>query len=648
MTTQTIRNGTSIDVPIPTGQTLKVVAVTGTYTITVTRGTGIGTALATAATGGSYGAYAYDSVVRIVASSASEIDFDVAVTPDVATDTVANYAFDHLTGAVTGLAGPGGYPFPTGVIAPCKTIAFLGDSLAQAGSFGLGALAYNKPTYYTTPTFTQINSTGNLVCSAQADGTCGAGTATLTWSPGGAYGSFVFTAPGDTAGASTAITGDGFLYVPSGTTGKGVSLALRTKYVDTLTVPSVTKTDTWTLSGNPSMSDHILDGYSAWADLLTNCSFPNHYNFGISGDTPENCYNRVAQVLAVSPDLVVELSGTNGLTAATFGRWKAARLAIWNALIRNGVRGIIVGTVFPNGGAASTEKRRLTIAFNNWVRAQVAANPRLALWDGYSALVDVNNATAGETVSRFFKPDSLHLTVPGAYVAAKKGGLVAAIAKFAGAPALTAQSPADVYDASYNLGGNLIPSGYGNFVGTAAGGDLAPGTGSLGLGWTNTRNAATMACVCTSPSDGSPITRTDRPEEKWQRFVVTGTAATLADYFQCYLKTPTAPGSGYAVGDKVQFSGVMRLSALSNILSVNVKLLCVGSNVEWEVLKTPGSYAVGSLESADETFVFTGAAFTIPAGTTGIKPIITIMSGAGSSAATVDVQDFLIRNITNA
>ena len=112
MTTQTIRNGTSIDVPIPTGQTLKVVAVTGTYTITVTRGTGIGTALATAATGGSYGAYAYDSVVRIVASSASEIDFDVAVTPDVATDTVANYAFDPLTGNVTGLVGPGGVVYP--------------------------------------------------------------------------------------------------------------------------------------------------------------------------------------------------------------------------------------------------------------------------------------------------------------------------------------------------------------------------------------------------------------------------------------------------------------------------------------------------------------------------------------------------------
>ena len=107
MTTQTIRNGTSIDVPIPTGQTLKVVAVTGTYTITVTRGTGIGTALATAATGGSYGAYAYDSVVRIVASSASEIDFDVAVSPVVDSDTEPKFAFDTL-GAVTGLVGPGG------------------------------------------------------------------------------------------------------------------------------------------------------------------------------------------------------------------------------------------------------------------------------------------------------------------------------------------------------------------------------------------------------------------------------------------------------------------------------------------------------------------------------------------------------------
>ena len=110
MTTQTIRNGASIEVPIPTGQTLKVVAVTGTYTITVVRGTGIGTTLSTLATGASYGPYAYDRVVRLVSSDASEIDFDVAVTPVVDSDTEPKFAFDS-TGAVTGLVGPGGMTY---------------------------------------------------------------------------------------------------------------------------------------------------------------------------------------------------------------------------------------------------------------------------------------------------------------------------------------------------------------------------------------------------------------------------------------------------------------------------------------------------------------------------------------------------------
>ena len=107
MTTQTIRNGTSIEVVIPTGQTLKVVAVSGTYNASVVRGTGIGTTLSTLATGASYGTYAYDSVVRLVSSDASEIDFDVAVSPVVDSDTEPKFAFDS-TGAVAGLVGPGG------------------------------------------------------------------------------------------------------------------------------------------------------------------------------------------------------------------------------------------------------------------------------------------------------------------------------------------------------------------------------------------------------------------------------------------------------------------------------------------------------------------------------------------------------------
>ena len=129
MTTQTIRNGTSIEVVIPTGQTLKVVAVSGTYNASVVRGTGIGTTLSTLATGASYGPYAYDSVVRLVSSDASEIDFDVAVTPSVATDTVANYAFDS-SGNVTGLVGPGGYSVPIFTSGLVKRMA--GSIVAEA------------------------------------------------------------------------------------------------------------------------------------------------------------------------------------------------------------------------------------------------------------------------------------------------------------------------------------------------------------------------------------------------------------------------------------------------------------------------------------------------------------------------------------
>ena len=129
MTTQTIRNGTSIEVVIPTGQTLKVVAVSGTYNASVVRGTGIGTTLSTLATGASYGPYAYDSVVRLVSSDASEIDFDVAVTPSVATDTVANYSFDS-TGAVTGLVGPGGVVIDS----PIKTPGVVSELYNGIGS----------------------------------------------------------------------------------------------------------------------------------------------------------------------------------------------------------------------------------------------------------------------------------------------------------------------------------------------------------------------------------------------------------------------------------------------------------------------------------------------------------------------------------
>jgi hypothetical protein len=95
---QTIRNGQTIRVNIETGKKLAAVAVSGTYSVTVLAGTGAGASLATNATGGTYGPYAYGLVVQIVASAQAEIDFDVGVTTVIDSDTVALIATDPLTG----------------------------------------------------------------------------------------------------------------------------------------------------------------------------------------------------------------------------------------------------------------------------------------------------------------------------------------------------------------------------------------------------------------------------------------------------------------------------------------------------------------------------------------------------------------------
>ena len=102
---QSIFNGQSVTLPIQIGEKLTVVAVSGTYSIVVVDGVGDGTSLATSATGGTYGPYAYSSVVRVTSSALSEIDYDVGVTTSIVSDTVVKANTDGLTGRISLVAG---------------------------------------------------------------------------------------------------------------------------------------------------------------------------------------------------------------------------------------------------------------------------------------------------------------------------------------------------------------------------------------------------------------------------------------------------------------------------------------------------------------------------------------------------------------
>lgn len=100
MTTRTLRNGDSRDLPIEPGQSMAVVAVSGTYSASVIAGLAAPSTIATNATGGTYGPYATGAVIRLQSSAASEIDFDVDVTPAIVSDTHVFAQTDAATGRI--------------------------------------------------------------------------------------------------------------------------------------------------------------------------------------------------------------------------------------------------------------------------------------------------------------------------------------------------------------------------------------------------------------------------------------------------------------------------------------------------------------------------------------------------------------------
>ena len=102
---QSIFNGQSVQLPIQIGEKLTVVAVSGTYSVVVVDGVGDGSTLASSVTGGTYGPYAYSSVVQITSSALSEIDYDVGVTTNIVSDTVVKAASDPLTRGISLQAG---------------------------------------------------------------------------------------------------------------------------------------------------------------------------------------------------------------------------------------------------------------------------------------------------------------------------------------------------------------------------------------------------------------------------------------------------------------------------------------------------------------------------------------------------------------
>jgi hypothetical protein len=165
MTTQTIRNGASIVINLQPSESLKVVAVSGNYTLTGRAGSVAGTTIAAAATGGTYGPYAAPVTVFLISSASSEIDFDSGAAPVVASDTYAVMSFDSA-GNVSGLVDPvsGGTVLPIfGVVPQTNDNAGIAAAVAKIVASGKpGAVLYKAEDYTITADIPLVNDVSHI------------------------------------------------------------------------------------------------------------------------------------------------------------------------------------------------------------------------------------------------------------------------------------------------------------------------------------------------------------------------------------------------------------------------------------------------------------------------------------------------------
>jgi len=137
--TQTLRNGVSSVINLQPAETLKVVAVTGNYTLTGRAGSVAGTTIATAATGGTYGPYAAPVTLLLASSAQSEVDFDYGTSPLIESDTVARISSDPLTGG-KGLTASGVIYGMSGIIPATQDSAGIIAAMQAAAAVGGGGV----------------------------------------------------------------------------------------------------------------------------------------------------------------------------------------------------------------------------------------------------------------------------------------------------------------------------------------------------------------------------------------------------------------------------------------------------------------------------------------------------------------------------
>lgn len=318
-------------------------------------------------------------------------------------------------------------------------------------------------------------------------------------------------------------------------------------------------------AGTP-LIQYPSNGYLTWANVLLGQRlwFEPSLNFGVGGETAEECLARVDTVIAASPDICVVLAGTNDRTRAqTYAQTVTALQSIYDALIDAGIL-VVAITVAPRSTWSSLtpeqieEQRKINFAVNRWIRRYAAVTSGMVLADPFAKVVDQSSATA-DPHAYMMMSDGLHYGAYGAYVA---GAAVAeALSDIIPPRSILPGHKTDVYDATHNPEGNLISNGA---MSGSGGSILFPVTGVCADDWTLGVNSGTTGGTIV----GSKEARTDGIGGEWQ--VITLTSYTGPVGQQVVFWATVAGSSGaYAQGDvfeaeaEIQVSGAVKVNSVA-------------------------------------------------------------------------------------
>lgn len=278
-------------------------------------------------------------------------------------------------------------------------------------------------------------------------------------------------------------------------------------------------------------------------------------NFGVSGDTTAQLLARIDAIAACAADIVCVLIGTNdvngAVTGATLATYKANMIAIVDRLLNAG-KLVIVTPPLPRN-VATAANRRLLHAMREWtLRLQWSGRRNLRVAD---ASVEYGDSLSGTYAPRSGHDyDGLHPQSRGAYEIAK--ALHRVLDPLLPPVPQGLASADDIYDATYNPGGNLLTNGIldgtGGTVPTSQGATTAGS--QMATGWSLFFNApysgaTPLSGLTVLASKG--VTEQGLPE---QVFTVSGSYSGDVDTF--WGMTQTVPSlSRLAVGDVLEATG---------------------------------------------------------------------------------------------